>query len=62
MNNHSQEREYASVNDLFNDELIVKKSKTERKQENKRKKRSFQNLVRQGNFEDVEDWDEYLDG
>jgi uncharacterized protein with ParB-like and HNH nuclease domain len=57
---HSQERE-ASVNDFFNDDNLIKKSKSERKYENKRKKRTFKNLVQKGNFEDVEDWEDYLE-
>lgn len=51
----------APVNDFFEEENLIKKSKSERKYENKKKKRSFKNLVRQGNFEDIEDWDDYLE-
>jgi hypothetical protein len=61
MTTHSQERNNASVNDLFNDEYIPKKSKSERKYENKKMKRSFKNLVRQGIEEELEDWDDYLE-
>lgn len=50
--------EYMSTNKsdkLFEDEY-VKPSKTERKYENKKQKRQFQNLVRQGIYDiDVDD-------
>lgn len=61
MTTHSQERNDASVNDLFKDEYIPKKSKSERKYENKKMKRSFKNLVRQGIEGELEDWDDYLE-
>jgi hypothetical protein len=60
MKTHSSETEYFRTNKtdkLFEDEYI-KPSKTERKSQNKKQKRQFQNLVRQGRFdsEDVEDF------
>jgi len=61
MKPHSSETEYfrtTKADKLFEDEY-VKPSKTERKSQNKKQKRQFQNLVRQGRF-DIDDVEEFL--
>lgn len=43
-------------NDLFGDNDELKPNRTERRNEKKRQKQSFQNMVRQGRFDEIDDY------
>lgn len=45
-------------NDLFGDNEELKPNRTERRNEKKRQKQSFKNMVRQGRYDEL---DEYFD-